>query len=60
MFGRIGWMEVALILGIVLVIFGPGKLPGLSKSMGQAVRNFRDGISGKNIDKEKKAKENEE
>lgn len=53
-------MEVALILGIVLVIFGPGKLPGLSKSMGQAVRNFRDGISGKNIDKEKKAKENEE
>ena len=57
--GKIGWLEVALIIGIVLIIFGPGKLPGLSKSVGQAVKNFRDGISGKN-DKEKNAKEKEE
>lgn len=45
--GKIGWMEVVLIVGIVLIIFGPGKLPGLSKAMGQAINNFKDGLSGK-------------
>ncbi len=51
--GKIGWLEVALIIGIVLIIFGPGKLPGLSKSVGQAVNNFRDGLSGKNKKKDR-------
>ena len=51
--GKIGWMEVALIIGIVLIIFGPGKLPGLSKSMGRAISNFKDGLSGKNNKKTK-------
>lgn len=46
-FGKIGWVEVVLILAIVLIIFGPGKLPGLSRSVGQAVRNFKNGVSGK-------------
>jgi len=58
-FGKIGWLEAALIIGIVLVIFGPGKLPGLSKSIGQAIRNFTDGLSGKNSDKEKSTKKTE-
>lgn len=43
MFGRIGMGELLLILGIVLLIFGPSKLPALAKSMGQAVREFRKG-----------------
>ncbi len=43
MFGRIGMGELLLILGIVLVIFGPSKLPALAKSMGQAVKEFRKG-----------------
>ena len=43
MFGRIGMGELLLILGIVLLIFGPTKLPALAKSMGQAVREFRKG-----------------
>lgn len=45
--GKIGWIEVVLILAIVLIIFGPGKLPGLSRSVGQAVRNFRNAVGGK-------------
>lgn len=45
---RIGWVEVVLILVIILIIFGPGKLPGLSSSVGQALRNFKNAISGKN------------
>jgi len=45
---RIGWVEVVLILAIILIIFGTGKLPELSKSVGHAVRNFKNAFSGKN------------
>ncbi|NLV17589.1 MAG: twin-arginine translocase TatA/TatE family subunit [Syntrophomonadaceae bacterium] len=44
MFGLIGSLgpwELVLIMAIVLIIFGPGKLPQLAESMGKAVRNFR-------------------
>lgn len=43
MFGRMGVGELLLILGIVLLVFGPSKLPALAKSMGQAVAQFRKG-----------------
>ena len=43
--GRIGMGELLLILGIVLIVFGPSKLPALAKSMGQAVAEFRKGAS---------------
>ena len=38
MFGRLGTGELLLILALVLLIFGPSKLPALAKSMGQAVK----------------------
>ena len=50
MFGRIGMGELLLILAVVLIIFGPAKLPALAKSMGQAVSEFRKGT--KEITKE--------
>ena len=44
MFGLIGnfgpW-ELGLILVIVLIIVGPGKLPKVAESMGKAIKNFR-------------------
>lgn len=43
MFGRLGTGELLLILALVLLIFGPSKLPALAKSMGQAVKEFRKG-----------------
>ncbi|MGI5875705.1 MAG: twin-arginine translocase TatA/TatE family subunit [Dethiobacteria bacterium] len=52
MFGRLGWLEVVLIFGIILVIFGPGKLPGFSKALGQTIRNYKDGLSGKDSEKD--------
>jgi sec-independent protein translocase protein TatA len=44
-------MEVALIIGIVLIIFGPGKLPGLSRAVGETIRNYKHALSGKDQDK---------
>ncbi|HHX88062.1 MAG TPA: twin-arginine translocase TatA/TatE family subunit, partial [Firmicutes bacterium] len=34
MLGRIGPLEAAVILAVVLLIFGPSKLPGLAKAIG--------------------------
>lgn len=41
MFGRIGPMELILILLIALVIFGPKKLPELGKALGETIRLFK-------------------
>jgi sec-independent protein translocase protein TatA len=57
LFGKLGWVEVALIIGIVLIIFGPGKLPGLTRSIGQTIRNYKDGLRGKGEDKDTEAKD---
>jgi len=42
----IGPWEIALILAIVLIIFGPKKLPELAKSMGDAIRQYRAATEG--------------
>jgi sec-independent protein translocase protein TatA len=43
----IGPWEIALILAIVLIIFGPKKLPQLAKSVGDAIRQYKDASEGK-------------
>ena len=39
-----GVPELAVILAVVLVIFGPKNLPKLGSSLGKTVKNFRDGM----------------
>lgn len=46
MFG-IGATELLLILGIVIVLFGARRLPELGSGVGKAIRNFKEGLSGK-------------
>lgn len=41
--GRFGTTELLMILAVVLLIFGPKKLPELAKGMGEAVREFKKG-----------------
>lgn len=38
--------HLLLILAIALLIFGPTKLPGLGKGLGEAFRGFKEGIKG--------------
>ncbi len=44
--GPIGPLELVIVLIILLVIFGPKRLPGLGKSLGTGMREFKDSISG--------------
>ena len=43
---RLGWLELLVILGVVLLFFGPKRLPGLGNALGSAIRGFKRGISG--------------
>lgn len=46
MFG-IGIPELILILVIVLVVFGPGRLPEIGGAIGKSIRNFKKAADGK-------------
>ena len=47
---NIGLPEIAIVLLIVLVIFGPKRLPQLGRSLGSGMREFKDAVTGKNKD----------
>jgi sec-independent protein translocase protein TatA len=43
---NVGPLEIAVVLIIVLIIFGPKRLPELGQSMGRGIREFKNSISG--------------
>ncbi len=45
MIGSFGWMELLLILFIVLIIFGAGKIPQLGEGLGKAIKGFKKSIN---------------
>jgi sec-independent protein translocase protein TatA len=49
---NIGPLELAIVVIIALVIFGPKRLPELGKSLGDGMREFKSSISGDNKDDE--------
>lgn len=49
------WHLLALV-AIVLIFFGPSRLPTLGKSMGEAIRGFKKGMGGEEIDVTETAK----
>ncbi len=46
MFRQFGWVELLIILGILILIFGAAKLPELGKAIGKTIRGFRESMSG--------------
>ncbi len=47
---NIGPMEIAIVLIIALIVFGPSKLPELGKSAGKGFREFKEGVTGSDKD----------
>jgi len=44
--GSIGPLELGIVLVIVLIIFGPKRLPKLGRQLGSGMREFKDSITG--------------
>ncbi|HTP18151.1 MAG TPA: twin-arginine translocase TatA/TatE family subunit [Solirubrobacteraceae bacterium] len=44
--------DLIVVLVIVLLIFGPKRLPGLGKQLGTGLREFKESITGENKDEE--------
>lgn len=44
---ELGLPEILIVLVVVLLLFGPSKLPQLGESLGRAIRDFRDAASGR-------------
>ena len=42
----LSFTHMLLITAILLIFFGPSRLPSLGKSMGEAIRGFKKGLSG--------------
>jgi sec-independent protein translocase protein TatA len=56
MFGRIGPWEIGLILLIILIVFGVGKLPQVGSALGKSIRSFKKAQSDEDEDEEEEEK----
>src|SRR5436190_17750007 len=52
MFFRSPYADALIVVVVLLLFFGPKRLPGLGKSLGQGMREFKDSISGKSQESE--------
>ncbi len=51
-FGRMGPLEIGLIVLIILIVFGVGKLPQVGSAIGKGMRAFRKGQAGEEDEEE--------
>ncbi len=59
-FTGFGWVEGVIILAVILIVFGVGKLPQVGGALGKGIREFRRGKSGLIEDLEDEEEEEEE
>lgn len=46
----LGWPEVAIIVIVAIVIFGPKKIPELGNALGKTLRGFKEEVKGSSAD----------
>lgn len=44
--GNIGWQGALVIILVLLLVFGPKRLPEMGRSLGRGMREFKDSITG--------------
>jgi len=54
---RLGPLEIGLILVMILIVFGVGKLPQVGNAIGKSIREFRKARSGEDEDSKDKGKD---
>ena len=52
--------QVLIVVGIILLLFGPKRIPGLGKSMGEAIRGFKKGLGDDDLDVTPSVREKDE
>jgi sec-independent protein translocase protein TatA len=52
-----GWPELLVILVLVILLFGPGRIGKVASEIGSGIRGFREGLAGDKKVKEEKAQE---
>jgi sec-independent protein translocase protein TatA len=52
--GNIGWTGAVVIILVLLLVFGPKRLPEMGRSLGRGLREFKDSISGNETPDEEK------
>jgi sec-independent protein translocase protein TatA len=57
--GGFGWPEILIILVIVVLIFGVGKIADVGPALGNAIRGFRDAVQEDEVTKEEEPKPEE-
>jgi sec-independent protein translocase protein TatA len=59
MFSQFGPLEIVLVIVVLLVVFGPKRLPSLGRQLGSGMREFKDSLTGdgKDRDSDKDAEE---
>jgi len=48
--GNIGWQGLVVILIVLLLVFGPKRLPEMGRSIGRGMREFKDSLSSRDDD----------
>ena len=56
-FQSVGVWEILLLLLVLLLVFGPKRLPEMGRSLGRGMREFKDSITGHEIDLEQEVDE---
>lgn len=56
----LGWLEIALIILVVMVLFGPKRLPELGASLGKSLRGFKEELKSPETDLDSWTEEEDE
>lgn len=43
--GGIGWQEILLVAAVIFILFGASRIPAAFRSLGEGIRNFKDGLT---------------